>query len=221
MTVRAWMRENATDERAPREPRLRVSLAATGQSEDWGTIPVSIHNISSTGMLLECGEPIGIDETIMVDLPGAPGTQASIVWNSGRFFGCEFSARLDKAALSAAQLQSAVDAEGIISPRQGARSGESLDFRLRRLRQQRGLTLAEFARQLGVSKPTVWAWEQARSSPTPDRYDKIAEVLGTTASALRSGRDDDAVMGMVDRSRRMVAQAYGVDIDDVRIMIEL
>lgn len=102
-----------------------------------------------------------------------------------------------------------------------AGQGEPLELRLQRLRKLRGLTLAELATRLGVSKPTVWAWEQARSSPSPDRYEKIAEVLGTTASALRSGREEDVASAVLERSRRRIAQAYGVSADSVRIMIEL
>ena len=98
---------------------------------------------------------------------------------------------------------------------------EPLDVRLQRLRKARGLTLAEIAKQLGVSKPTVWAWEQARSSPSPDRYEKLAEVLGTTASALQSGREEDAASDILQRSRRRIAKAYGVSVESVRIMIEL
>ncbi len=166
-------------------------------------------------------EPIAIDEVLTIDLPRAPATKAVVVWASAQFHGCRFTAPLDKATLSAAQLRSAVDPEVEPDAKADAGPGEPLELRLQRLRKQRGLTLAELAAQLGVSKPTVWAWEQARSAPSPERYEKIAEVLGTTVSALRSGREEDVASIVLERSRRRIAQAFGVSAESVRIMIEL
>lgn len=222
MTVSAWLREGAATEHRPRDTRLHVSLEATGTSETGAPVPVSILNISASGMLLECSEPIAIDEVLTVDLPRAPNTGAVVVWNSGRLHGCRFAVPLGKATLSAAQLQSAVEAAGPGAlPSTPTRPEEPLEVRLRRLRKARGMTLDELARELGVSKPTVWAWEQARSAPSPDRYERIAQVLGTTAAELRSGRSEDAAAGVLERSRRRIAEAYGVSADSVRIMIEL
>ncbi len=159
MTLRAWLREGAAAGRKPRDARLQVSLEVTGTSQTGAVAPVSIHNISATGMLLECADPIGIDDVIAIDLPRAQDTKAAVVWNSGNFYGCKFAEPLDKATLSAAQLRSAVDAETFTPLAKDAAQGEPLEARLQRLRKLRGLTLAELASQLGVSKPTVWAWE--------------------------------------------------------------
>ena len=221
MTIRAWLRDGATARHKPRDARLYVSLEVTGTSGTGAVAPVSIHNISATGMLLECKDRIGIDEVLAIDLPRAPDTNAVVVWSSGHFHGCRFAAPLDKATLSAAQLRSAVDPGAFTPLLEEARPGEPLEVRLQRLRKHRGLTLAELALKLGVSKPTVWAWEQGRSSPSTDRHEKIAEVLGTTVSAIRTGREDDVASGVVDRSRRRIAEAYGVRVESVRIMIEL
>jgi transcriptional regulator with XRE-family HTH domain len=222
MTVPAWLREGAATKHRPRDARLRVSLEAMGISGAGAPVPVSIHNISATGMLLESRDPIAIDEVLAVDLPDAPDTKAIVVWSSGNLHGCRFTVTLGKATLSAARLRSAVDAGGFGQTAQGgAKSDEPLEVRLRRLRKAQGLTLDELAKRLGVSKPTVWAWEQARSAPSPDRYETIAEVLGTTASELRSGRSEDAAAGVLDRSRRRIAEAFGVSAERVRIMIEL
>ena len=224
MTIRAWLRQGSTTKHKPREPRLHVSLEATGTPADGEGVPVTIHNISATGILLECDIPIGVDEELRIELPRAPGTMAHVVWTSGHFAGCRFAAPLDKAVLSAARLRSAVDTgergQGSV-PADESGPDEPLDLRLRRLRKQRGLTLAELADKLGVSKPTVWAWEQARSVPSPDRHEKIAEVLGTTASQLRTGRQEDVASAVLDRSRRRIAEAFGVKAESIRIMIEL
>lgn len=222
MTVSAWLREGAASEHRPRDARLHVSLEATGTSGTGAPVPVSILNLSATGMLLETSHPVPIDEILTVDLPRAPDTRAAVVWSSGQLHGCRFAKPLGKATLSAAQLQSAVGAGGIGAlPPAPSRHEEPLEVRLRRLRKARGLTLDELAKQLDVSKPTVWAWEQARSTPSPDRFDRIAQVLGTTPAELRSGRSEDVAAGVIERSRRRIAEAYGVSAESVRIMIEL
>ena len=41
-----------------------------------------------------------------VDLPQAGKVEATVVWNSGEFYGCQFELPISPAALSAAQLQS-------------------------------------------------------------------------------------------------------------------
>jgi transcriptional regulator with XRE-family HTH domain len=208
----------------PREPRLQLSLEATGTSGGGVVSPVSIHNISATGMLMECADPIGVDEELGIDLPGAPGATAVVVWSSGRFHGCRFAVPLGKSTLSAARLQSAFETgenRAVEAPAEPARSNEPLDVRLRRLRKLRSLTLDELARELGVSKPTVWAWEQARSAPSPDRFEKIAEALGTTVSELRTGMRKDVGSALLDRTRLRIAEAFGVEAGSVRIMIEL
>lgn len=224
MTVQAWLRESAKTKREPRAPRLHLSLEALGTRANGQGIAVAIHNISATGILLECDKPIDIGETLFIDLPRAPSIGADVVWTSGRFAGCQFAVPLNKAVLSAAQLRGAVETderEGPPASSDVASSGEPFEVRLRRLRKLRGLTLAGFAEKLGVSKPTVWAWEQARSTPSPDRHEKIADVLGTSVAELRSGLRENFASAVVERSRRHIAEAFGVKADSVRIMIEL
>ena len=49
------------------------------------------------------------------------------------------------------------------------------ELRLNHLRRERGMTLAQVASALGVSKPTVWAWEKGKARPLPERIAAIAE----------------------------------------------
>jgi DNA-binding XRE family transcriptional regulator len=42
---------------------------------------------------------------------------------------------------------------------------ESLGQRLRRLRRGHGMTTGELADSVGVSRPTIWAWETGKSNP--------------------------------------------------------
>ena len=82
-----------------------------------------------------------------------------------------------------------------------------------------GLSLGEIAARLGVSKPTVWAWEHGKSRPVERRLAALADALGVTPSGLEpapSGPNAE-----LEQSRRKIAAAYGIEPSRVRIMIEL
>ena len=57
-------------------------------------------------MLIETGARLAPFDGLAVNLPEAGIMPAVIVWNSGRFFGCEFNERLSQATISAALLRS-------------------------------------------------------------------------------------------------------------------
>ena len=76
-------------------------------------------------------------------------------------------------------------------------------------------------RDLHVSKPTVWAWEQGKARPTPERIAALAERLGVSEDQLCTGRDDDALAEALGRARHLVAKAYGVDPARVKVWIEV
>lgn len=60
--------------------------------------------------------------------------------------------------------------------------------RIRQLREEKNLLQKEFAKKLGVSKPTISAWEQGTRSPNSTQRKKICEVFGITESELFSGQ---------------------------------
>lgn len=86
------------------EPRHRLRLGTNIRPTDENA---SIHDISSTGMLIETGVKLRALDTVKVELPENGPTEALVMWNSGRFYGCEFKHPLSKAAISAAFLRSA------------------------------------------------------------------------------------------------------------------
>lgn len=66
-------------------------------------------------------------------------------------------------------------------------SDEELFYqRLRRLRQQRGMTAKEVAEQIGVSPTTYREWEYGRSI-LGEPYLKLAKVFGVSVHELLSG----------------------------------
>lgn len=112
----------------------------------------------------------------------------------------------------------------------------SLGALLRSLRIEAELSLKQVADAVGVSKPTVWAWENSRARPTRDKWDAIARALGVTlplmASAAKAERLNKAIGarigdGDTDRAalltagRDMIARAYNVTPSAVRITVEV
>lgn len=190
-----------------------------------GTLPggleanVTIHNISPAGLLMETAAALEVKERLVLDLPEAGAVRAVIVWQSGSLFGCAFEQALDRKALAAVQLRA--DPAAIPMGPALEAPPELLGVRLNRLRRERGLTLAQVADVLGVSKPTVWAWEKGKARPLSDRMEAIAQVLGVETSELEERMGDDQHSGLVENCRLRIATAYGTHPSKVRIMIEV
>jgi transcriptional regulator with XRE-family HTH domain len=101
-------------------------------------------------------------------------------------------------------------------------SGDSRGRRLRRLRLKRGLTMAHVAEALGVSRPTVWAWEKGRSRPHPSRIAALAATLGIDPDELDDASlSDGDVANVIEECRQRIAAACGTGAAAVRILVEL
>ncbi|OCC25086.1 XRE family transcriptional regulator [Croceicoccus estronivorus] len=221
MAIAAHFEETAAGGSKARASRRKLLLEAQGALASGDSASVLVHNISATGLLLESRIPLAIDEAITVDLPESEATPAKVVWTSGHLFGCRFDTPISAAVLSAAELRSAVDADVTFTMREETVSNESFGVRLQRLRKERGLTLAQVAEELGVSKPTVWAWEQGRARPVDSRVQTLADVLGVGRAELLAGHDTAELRDLLARSKEQIAVAFHTNPDNVRIMIEL
>lgn len=200
--------------------RRQVRLVIEGVRADGSESLVRLHNISSGGLMLESDVALDKGEEVIIDLPHAGSTLAKVVWRSASLHGCRFDEPLSSAVLSAAELQSAIAPPEEAVPASAPAHG-SLGRRLATLRQERGLTLAQVAEQLGVSKPTVWAWEHDRSQPVSSRIGALADTLGVPEAELITGRDASLADAAIAEARRVVAEAYGCAPHQVRIMIDL
>lgn len=90
---------------APRNDRrrsVRRSLKLGGASEQ----AVTIHDLSLTGALLETSVGMLVGQSFEVELPEAGKVNATIVWNSGEYYGCQFDLPIAPSSLSAAVLRS-------------------------------------------------------------------------------------------------------------------
>ena len=207
--------------------RRSLLLATSGRLGDGVAANVTVHNLSAAGLLIETALELAVGEQLTIDLPEAGAVDAVIVWRSQQLYGCAFEQALGQAALAAAQLASTPPGQAN-SPLSGARpdapgvTGATLGPKLNRLRRERGLTLADVAAALGVSKPTVWAWEKGKARPVPERLDAIAAVFGVSAEDLHeAGSAHAASHALIDECRQRLAAAFQCAPGMVRIMIEL
>lgn len=226
MPISAHFQETSSTEGHARAKRRRLFLETEGALSSGVQTQVLVHNVSETGLLLETQDDLEIGDSIDLHLPEAGSAKTRIVWASGNLYGCAFDKPLSPAALSAAQLRSVAENGVGIGPAPlpagpAAIGGESLGERLHRLRKLRGLTQGELALQLGVSKPTVWAWEQGRARPIEERLEAIAMALGVTASDLRPSRSVAGLPELIARCRDQIAAAVETSPEKVKIMIEL
>ena len=86
--------------------RRTLRLQALGATAAQADAEVIIHDLSRTGLLIETSAGLAAGERIDVEIPEAGPTEAKVLWNSGRFFGCKFRRPIPPAALSSAILRS-------------------------------------------------------------------------------------------------------------------
>lgn len=87
-----------SDRRRSVRRALKLGIGGSEQS-------VTVHDLSLTGALLETSVPMLVGQTFEVELPQAGKVDATIVWNSGEFYGCQFDLPIAPSTLSAALLR--------------------------------------------------------------------------------------------------------------------
>ena len=70
-----------------------------------GADDVTIRDLSLTGALLETSVPMLVGAAFEFELPQAGKIDATVVWNSGEFYGCQFDLPIPPSVLSAALLE--------------------------------------------------------------------------------------------------------------------
>lgn len=208
-----------------RAQRRNLRLEVTGELN--GSLAnVTVHNISESGLLVETTQPLAVGEWFNLTLPEAGTVEAEVIWVSGQLHGCRFAAAVSRATLSASQLRGVVapaapEPEQPEQPLAPAPTGPTLGRRIAAARQARGMTLGQVASTLGVSRPTVWAWEQDRARPAPHRLGPLAACLGVDEAMLSGNEPNRHVAQLVEDARVRIAAAAGTLPTRVRILIEL
>lgn len=125
---------------------------------------------------------------------------------------------------------------------------ESLPTRLRRVREQCGISRSELAQRAGLSRPTIWAWESGKTQPRQSNLQAMAmalglseaELVGDTELALQRSEIDgliasgwqngDIPAGLADPQRLKIiiwaaklsiASLAGIKAQNVKISIDL
>ena len=208
-----------------RSPRRALKLHTSGVSDSGEPANVTIHNMSTVGLLIETDLELVPGDRLAIGLPDVGPVGAEIVWVSERLYGCAFEQALGEAALAKTQLKSEpLGASSTpVAPRVFSKKsiGAGLGPQLNRLRRERSLTLEQVANALGVSKPTVWAWEKGKARPLPERIAAIAEVLGVSESDLAGSGSQRDSGNIVEECRLSIASEYQIHPESVRIMIEV
>ena len=81
-----------------------------------------------------------------------------------------------------------------------------LALRIRALRKERGLTLAQVAKQSGLTRGLLSKVENFRVTPSLPSLSKVAEALGTTVSDLVAGLDERPQIVIVRADERQVVE---------------
>ena len=222
MAIHGFLESTEGTHNVGRAPRRTLHLEAHGATASGEATDVVIHNISIDGLLLESPVVLEPGSSIAIDLPEAGTVSGERRVDQRRPVrlplrrpatprrpGCRRTAQPDRGP--ACHLPARPDAP------------DDLPTRIQRLRKERGLTLAQVAGQLGVSKPTVWAWERGRARPIEERVEALAHALGVTRGELDGDRRNLGRRGreMLARAREQIAAAFGTSAEKVRIMIEL
>jgi hypothetical protein len=87
--------------------RRKLSLVARGATAGQEFATVVIHDLSETGVLIETEAKLSAGERLEIDIVETGTASATVMWNSGQYYGCQFDGRLTKAAVSAAMLRNA------------------------------------------------------------------------------------------------------------------
>ena len=99
--------------------------------------------------------------------------------------------------------------------------------RVKALRSRRGLTCAALAHRIGVSRPTLWAWETGRGHPRAENIKALAEALAVSDEYLKYGTEPEAretesgnVQSVIAEAKIRIAKLAGVEPDQVSIVIQ-
>jgi transcriptional regulator with XRE-family HTH domain len=219
MAVTGFIEETPGQPRSSERRRLRLLLQ--GAKASGSGIKTLVHNISATGLLIECDADMHPGDRIEIALPHAGATSVSIIWASGSLYGCRFDTPISTATLSAARLRSVVSPDAPTEADEEAPALESFGVRLQRLRLAKGLNQLQVATELGVSEPSLSAWEQDKARPKAGRIEALAKLLGVQSSDLLGIEPRETLQSAVTHAKAQIAAAAGISTDRIRITIDL
>jgi len=204
-----------------RASRRQLRLPLHGSKATGAEIEALVHNISATGMLVESKLPLEIGEVVDVNLPHSGKTATKVIWTSGGLAGCQFEMPISPATLSAAQLRSVIGPDAHAPDDLPPPAAESFGVRLQRLRTAKQLTQGQLAVQLGVSEPSISAWELDKARPKAGRIEALSVALGVEIPEILGFDEGENLRDLVARAKEQIAKAAGVSPANVKFTIEM
>jgi transcriptional regulator with XRE-family HTH domain len=237
MSIPASFGVTDSSERRRFTARRKLHLQSKLISGEGLGLSVEVLDLSLSGMLLKSGNRLGLSEKILVQFDPAVQRAASIVWSSDQLYGCRFDQPLSKGQLSAALLRSTSAPSPLLSsaPHFGP-SGYGIESsELARMRKASGMTQSDLASRLGVSKTTVWKWENGAATPRRIMAARLAQLLSDELPAsdlsrpkadVMAGQREEVPQGadleaIVSRCKEAIAQAVGTTSDRITIQIQI
>ena len=228
-----------SDEECQRgQPRHRVVLRVTTASRSGlCDLDAQLLDMSLRGFRIRTNAALAIGDAISIDLPHRDGVEAEVVWANTPEFGCEFAYPLTTPELSRSRLKGDPLA---------FRSSESIGEQIVRLREARGWTRAELALRAGVSRPSIWGWENGKTQPRPSTLQRLSRTLGAPVGGVDTSDEvsvpeveiarlvrqfvssvEEARLQRLDLSvllsisRTMIGDVLGIDPDCVKLTVTL
>ena len=221
MAMTVYLNDTPRSAGKGRASRRQLRLPLHGSKAASAEIEAFVHNISATGMLVESTVPLEIGEFVEINLPHSGKTATKVIWTSGGLAGCQFEMPISPATLSAAQLRSVVGPDTHAPDNQPAVAAESFGVRLQRLRTAKELTQGQLAVRLGVSEPSISAWELDKARPKAGRIEALSIALGVEVSELLGFDEAENLNELVARAKAQIAKAAGVSPTNVKFTIEI
>ncbi len=100
MALQARIEQESAEERGQTRFKLRLTSAGSVGAE--GAPAVTVHELSTSGFLIETEQPLAIGSEVSFMLPVVGPVAGEIVWGSGNFVGGQFRSPLSRDAVSAA-----------------------------------------------------------------------------------------------------------------------
>ena len=75
--------------------------------------------------------------------------------------------------------------------------------------------------RLGVSEPSISAWELDKARPKAGRVEVLANMLGVEIHELLGLEETENLRDLVARAKEQIAKAAGVAPDNIKLTIEI
>ncbi|MBK0401215.1 helix-turn-helix domain-containing protein [Limibaculum sp. M0105] len=112
----------------------------------------------------------------------------------------------------------------------------SFAARLRKLREERGMSKTGLGKAVGVSTTCVWNWEEGNTEPRPHNLAELARVLRVSGAYLEFGSDrnapddgagckvsaapEESLSSVINDAKQRIAKLAGIGPERVKISLD-